>query len=156
MTISFETDSDVIVYALKKIVSFAKENQYLFVANCAWWIASVIGLEQGLINHIDNLEERKCLIPLEERTRKLDLDKQDTSERAVSAIPRDLTEDQRRVHTGSVTKFNRINPLPKTKNQLKKARKWKRLQEEKKKVGDERNRRLLEIRATVIKNLSRE
>jgi hypothetical protein len=59
MTITFETDSDVIVYALEKIVSFAKENQYLFVANCAWWIAGIIGLDSGLTTFIDNLEIRR-------------------------------------------------------------------------------------------------
>jgi hypothetical protein len=59
MTITFENDSDVIVYALKKIISFAKENHYLFVANCAWWIAAVFGLNTGLTNHIDNLRSRQ-------------------------------------------------------------------------------------------------
>jgi hypothetical protein len=59
MTITFENDSDVIVYALEKIVSFARENQYLFVANCVWWIAGIIGLDSGLTNFIDNLESRK-------------------------------------------------------------------------------------------------
>jgi hypothetical protein len=59
MTITFETDSDVIVYALEQILSFAQENQYLFVANCAWWIAGIIGLDSGLTIFIDNLEIRK-------------------------------------------------------------------------------------------------
>ena len=58
MTITFDNDSDVIVYALEKIVSFARENQYLFVANCAWWIARVIGLDNRLTIHIDNLASR--------------------------------------------------------------------------------------------------
>jgi hypothetical protein len=49
MTITFENDSDVIVYALEKIISFARGNQYLFVANCLWWIAGIIGLDKGLI-----------------------------------------------------------------------------------------------------------
>ena len=55
MTITFDNDTDVIDYALEKIVSFARENQYLFVANCVWWIAGIIGLDNRLINHIDNL-----------------------------------------------------------------------------------------------------
>jgi hypothetical protein len=59
MTITFESDSDIIVYALEKIISFARENQYLFVANCAWWLAGVIGLDSGLIIFIDCLETRK-------------------------------------------------------------------------------------------------
>jgi hypothetical protein len=137
MTITFETDSEVIVYALEKIVSFARESQYLFVANCAWWIASIIGLEQGLINHIDNLRESEYPATREERFGKAHPDRteQITSERAVSTTPRDLTEDQRRVHTRSIRNPNRINPLPQTKNQLKKARKLKRLQEAKRKIG---------------------
>jgi hypothetical protein len=59
MTVTFETDADVIVYALEKIISFATENQYLFVANCAWWIAGITGLDSGLTIFIDNLEARK-------------------------------------------------------------------------------------------------
>jgi hypothetical protein len=59
MTITFETDTNVIVYALKTIISFARENQYLFVANSASWIAGIIGLDSGLTMVIDNLEARK-------------------------------------------------------------------------------------------------
>jgi hypothetical protein len=54
MTLTFECDKDVIVYALEKIIVFAKENQYLFVANCVWWIAGVIGLDSSLTTFIDN------------------------------------------------------------------------------------------------------
>jgi len=59
MTLTFENDSDVIVYALQKILSFARENQYLFVANCVWRIAGIIGLDSGLVIHINNLESRR-------------------------------------------------------------------------------------------------
>jgi hypothetical protein len=59
MTITFENDNDVIVYALEKIIAFTKENQYLVVANCAWWIAGVTGLDSGLTIFIDNLESRR-------------------------------------------------------------------------------------------------
>jgi len=30
MTIIFENDKDIIIYALKKIISFARKNQYIF------------------------------------------------------------------------------------------------------------------------------
>jgi len=73
MTITFENDNDVIVHALEKIISFARENHYLFVANCAWWIAGVVGLDQGLIRYIDSLEVRKNI-----------------GLRAVSTTPRDI------------------------------------------------------------------
>jgi len=59
MTITFESDSDVIVYALEKIISFARSNQLFFVASCVWWIASQVGLDSGLKTFIDNLEIRK-------------------------------------------------------------------------------------------------
>jgi hypothetical protein len=58
MTITFECDKDVIVYALEKIISFARSNQYIFLAQSVWWISSVIGLQEGLIIHIDNLKVR--------------------------------------------------------------------------------------------------
>jgi hypothetical protein len=58
MTITFERDIDVIVYALEKIIAFARENQYLFVANCVWWIAGIIGLDSGLTIYIDTLVHR--------------------------------------------------------------------------------------------------
>jgi len=57
MTIIFESDNDVIVYTLEKIISYARENQYIFLAQSVWWISSVIGLQQGLIVHIDNRKE---------------------------------------------------------------------------------------------------
>jgi hypothetical protein len=115
MTITFENDSDVIVYALEKIVAFARENQYLFVANCVWWISGVIGLDKGLINHSDNLEARKTVI----------------QERAISAIPRDIARGVSPERQSSDyisdplrrTRKGRINPTPQSKRQLKRARK---------------------------------
>jgi len=55
MTINFENENDVIVYALEKIISYAQKNRYIFVAQSVWWIASVIGLSDGLVIHINNL-----------------------------------------------------------------------------------------------------
>jgi hypothetical protein len=58
MTITFESDKDVIVFALEKIISYARENRYIFLAQSVWWISSIIGLQQGLVVHIDNLKLR--------------------------------------------------------------------------------------------------
>jgi hypothetical protein len=113
MTITSKNDSDVIIYALEKIISFAREKRYLFVANCAWWIAGVIGLDSGLITFIDNLESRR----------------RETQHRQISTTPRDIARD---VSIGKEpseyipdplrrTRKGRINPLPQTKRQLKKA-----------------------------------
>jgi hypothetical protein len=57
MTITFENDNNVVVYALEKLIMFAKLHDYIFVAHCIWSLASVMGPEQGLIIHIDNLQQ---------------------------------------------------------------------------------------------------
>jgi hypothetical protein len=49
---------------------------------------------------------------------------------------------------------NRVNLLPSTKNQLKKARKAKRLQEARDKLETDRQKRLRSIRAQVMQRLS--
>jgi len=138
MQITFENDNDVIIYALEKIISFAKRNQQIFVAQCVWWLASIIGLELGLISFIDDLynpitnnseaigrivsPETESLIQVHpSRVNQI------LKARKVSPIPRDLTEDQRL----PISK-GRVQPLPVTRKQLKQARKLKRRQSKKK------------------------
>jgi len=58
MTITFENEKDIIVYALEKSICYARDNRYIFLAQSVWWIASVIGLSEGLSTHIDNLRTR--------------------------------------------------------------------------------------------------
>jgi len=58
MTITFEHENDIIVYALEKIICYTRDNHYIFVAQSVWWIASIIGLSEGLATHIDNLRIR--------------------------------------------------------------------------------------------------
>ena len=36
MTITFESDQDFIIYALEKIISYARNNQYFFLAQSVW------------------------------------------------------------------------------------------------------------------------
>jgi hypothetical protein len=84
MTTTFENKSDIIVYVLEKIISFAKEYQYLFVANCGWWIAAVIGLDTGLTNYIDNLYVRSQVGQREP------LPAQNNSIREISSTRRDI------------------------------------------------------------------
>jgi hypothetical protein len=117
MTITFENESEVIIYSLEKIISFARENQYLFVANCAWWIASIIGLDSELTIYIDRLVSP---IPVRQ-------------ERAISATPRDIARGVSPEKRSSSyrsdplrrTRKGKINPLPQSKRSLKKARKDK-------------------------------
>ena len=63
MTITFENDNDVIVYALEKIISYARNHQHIFLAQSIWWISAIIGLQEGLVIHIDNLKARSEVRP---------------------------------------------------------------------------------------------
>jgi len=58
MTITFESENDIIIYALENIIDYARKNQYIFVAQSVWWIASVVGLTDRLATHIHNLPIR--------------------------------------------------------------------------------------------------
>jgi predicted histidine transporter YuiF (NhaC family) len=57
MTIIFENGNEVIVHALEKSISYASDNQYIFLARSIWWIALIIGLHYGLVIHLDNLRK---------------------------------------------------------------------------------------------------
>jgi len=81
--ITFENDNDVILYALEKIISCARDNQYIFLAQSVWWISGIIGLQQGLVDYIDKLRNGEVTVPQEQVVRE------------VSTTPRDLTEDRR-------------------------------------------------------------
>jgi hypothetical protein len=96
MTITFENDNDIIVYALEKIISYARRTQQIFVAQCVWWLASLTGLEQGLITHIDNVRKREVAATSGDYSGAVYPDRvqQIGSEKVVSPTPRDLTEDQ--------------------------------------------------------------
>jgi hypothetical protein len=88
MTITFENDNDVIVYAFEKVIAYARKTQQIFVAQCVWWLVSIIGLEQGLANYIDNIQSRVNTTIIPEKVLSV--------RRTVSPIPRDNQEDQRR------------------------------------------------------------
>jgi hypothetical protein len=99
MTITFENDNDVIVYTLEKVISYARRTEQIFVAQCVWWLASVIGLEQGLITFIDNIQSRVAVtirlgqVPEELAT---------VATRSVSTRPRDIQEESRQNDLGSI------------------------------------------------------
>jgi hypothetical protein len=97
MTITFESNTDVIIYALEKMILYARRTGQIFVAQCMWWLALVIGLKQRLIVHIDNLRKREPSAPLGDYPGIIHPDRtqQILSEKAVPPTPKDLTEDQR-------------------------------------------------------------
>jgi hypothetical protein len=183
MPITFENDNDVIIYALEKIISHARRIQHIFVAQCVWWLASVIGLEVGLIIHINQLHDQEAkripegcnvIAGQESEESSREITKEDPLDRVdqvsivrdISTTPRDLMEDQRLDQRSEDSKAsnsessrarniwqrNRVNPLPISKTQLKKARKLKRLQD----ADKDRSQRLHRIRAEVISNLCKE
>jgi len=88
MTITFENDNDVIVYALEKVISYARNTQQIFVAQCVWWLASIIGLEQGLTSFIDNLQSRRKVVVIPEEPEAV-------VRKTVSPDPKDIQEERR-------------------------------------------------------------
>jgi hypothetical protein len=56
MTITFEIENDIIIYAIEKIISHTRRTQKIFVAECVWWLASIIRFEERLVSYIDNLQ----------------------------------------------------------------------------------------------------
>ena len=110
MAITIENNNDVIVYALEKIISYTRDNQYIFLAQTMWWISSIIGLQQGLIVHIDNLkvrselpsqEDRRICLASEAPPQAQESDHSiDTNryQKEVAVTPRDIQEDPRSPH----------------------------------------------------------
>jgi len=106
MTISFENDNVIIVYALQKIISYATDNQCIFLAQSVWWVSSIIELQQGLIVHINNLQIRSEIHSQEggiSLARKAPPQARERShsvytnvhQRELSETPRDIQEDPR-------------------------------------------------------------
>jgi len=107
MTITFDNDNDIIVYALEKIISYARDNQYVFLAQSIWWISSILKLQQKLVTHIDNLriqsvvssaKNKKILAdsvaPIQGKRRIDPVDKNQHA-REISAAPQDVQEASR-------------------------------------------------------------
>jgi hypothetical protein len=59
MTITFNDNTDVIVYALEKVISYTRQLQNIFLVQCVWWIPAILRLQEGLVIHIDNLKARE-------------------------------------------------------------------------------------------------
>jgi hypothetical protein len=92
------------VYTIEKVISYARRTQQIFVAQCVWWLASIIGFEQGLVNYGDNIqshievtvtseESPEMSVAVSSQVQPSNIHRVQT-EREVSAIPRDLIEDR--------------------------------------------------------------
>jgi len=55
MPVTFKNGNDIILYALECVIAQARQTQQIFVAQCVWWLASIIALERELVSHIDKL-----------------------------------------------------------------------------------------------------
>jgi len=106
MTLTFKNHNEVIVYALEKIIDYARKNQYIFVAQSVWWIASMIVLTEGLVIHIDNIRIRSKAdqVPTSEV-------KQIPSVKEVSATPRELQADLKNSNSTSYVHLDRISRI---------------------------------------------
>jgi hypothetical protein len=123
MTITFEMDADVIVYALKKMISFARENQYLFVANCAWWIAGITGLDSGLTIFIDNLETQKSVGQYRISMIPRDITKSESIDSGQIKLEESLTRNANKNPPPKVSKVTRSNPAERIQKLSRKERK---------------------------------
>jgi len=56
MTITFEDDKDIIVYALETIISYDTKNLFIFLAQSIWWLSLIMGVQQRLVFYLDNLK----------------------------------------------------------------------------------------------------
>jgi len=156
MTLSFENESDVLIFAFERLINYARINQYLFVANCVLWIVNVMGLDEALRNYIDTLElnNRIQVRGISTTPRDIARSVSPANNTTRNYLPNPLTRTQidridplpqtiRQLKSKSVspanittrnyipdplrrTRAGKINPLPQTKKQLKKARKEKR------------------------------
>jgi len=133
MTITFTNDNKVIVYAIEKIISHARTSQQIFVAQCVWWLASIIGLEQGLASYINTIQSRvKVTVSSEKVSEQPVATPEESSEERQDRILResnDFLRDSRRLRKLAAlkklgkTKTGRINPLATTKQALKVSKK---------------------------------
>jgi hypothetical protein len=128
MTVTFDNDNDLIVYALEKIISYARQSQQIFVAQCVWCLASIIGLEQGLVNYIDNIQSRnEVTISSEEIPDKSVIASEEYGEDRKDRVLKECEEylrDSRRLQesvalqASGKTKTGWISPLASTRQQL--------------------------------------
>jgi hypothetical protein len=98
MTITFENENDIIIYALEKIISYARVNHFIFLAQSICWISSLIGLQQQLVIHIDDREEGSDIALREAIPQAIGKINQIVTCRRgkeVSVEPRDIQEDSR-------------------------------------------------------------
>jgi hypothetical protein len=132
MTLTFENDNDVIVYALEKIISYTRKTQQIFVAQCIWWLASVIDLEQGLVQYIDNLHGQTVPINTTSESTVLNTDMGGQQDKVLKECEEYLRESRRlrdiaTLKSKGKTQTGRIHPTPISKQALRKKDRSKKM-----------------------------
>jgi len=85
MSITFNCEADVILWAFAKLLIIFAERRYTFALHCIWWIASLVQLDTALRYLIEHHR-----FPSEIR------EPQDNKiDRQISPVPRDLQNDSR-------------------------------------------------------------
>ena len=59
MTITFENESEVLLYSFGKLITIFRAKSYLFAAQCVWWLSALVNLQPELVQwlHIVNRQE---------------------------------------------------------------------------------------------------
>ena len=129
MSITFEPEADIILWTLGKLLVTFEERSYLFAAQCIWWIAALVQLDPSLRYFIDH--RRFPLSVTDDNTGR----ESQLTERGVSSTPQDIqrhsetyenmvpVENQYQADPLQRTQKGRVDPIPKTKRQLKAERK---------------------------------
>jgi hypothetical protein len=101
MTITFEHDNDNIFCGLQIVISYARKHKYIFVVQTVLWMCLIIGLQQGLVIHIDNLRRQA--------------ESTNNNEQELSSSQRDVQDESRDfigsnfVHPDIVTQLQNIS-----------------------------------------------
>jgi hypothetical protein len=95
MTITFENDNDVIIYALEMVFIYARRTEQIFVAQCVWLLASIICLEQGFVIQFDTAKQISENTNMGSGRPTSDLGNSVKYEGRVSPTPWDYQEDPR-------------------------------------------------------------
>jgi hypothetical protein len=118
MTITFESDTDTIVYAFEKVISYARNNQYIFLAQNVWWISSIIGLQQELVTYVHNLRccdnqilSRRSESEVVNKAPRLYTDPKECCDRTESDISRNLQEEPQKKFDSQSIHLDRISQV---------------------------------------------
>jgi len=105
MTITFENENHIIIYAREKSISYSGNGQYIFLAQSIRRISSIISLQQGSVMSIDILKIRSDITAAS--TLSVTLDNQEN----FSTLKKDSSDSD---HIASHTHLERLARLQET------------------------------------------